>query len=102
MSRLSTQYVQVPVEAIVSGAAYNPTGDTVRMAFMADWARPASGDWNSAIWSHSTAPGIYLAQCLVGPGGGGIALDPGSYDIWVQVTDNPEIPVFTAGTLVIT
>jgi hypothetical protein len=102
MSRLSTQYVQVPVEAIISGAAYNPTGDIVRMAFMSGWALPEDSDWLAASWSDSTAPGIYLAQCLVGPQNGGKDLGPGTYAIWVQITDSPEIPVFTPGSLVIT
>lgn len=102
MSRLSTQYVQVPVEAIVNGSAYNPTADTVQMAFMAGWALPGNTDWLTASWSDSTAPGIWLAQCLVGPANSGKNLEPGTYAIWVRITDHPEVPVFTPGSLVIT
>lgn len=102
MSRLSTQYVQVPVEAVVGGSAYDPTSDTVQMAFMAGWSLPQTPDWKSASWSDSTAPGIWLAQCLVGPANGGEDLEPGTYAIWVQITDHPEIPVLNPGSLVIT
>jgi len=101
ISVLSTVYVQVPIEAIESGAAIDPTSDTVKMAFMAAWAPPGSGDWKTAVWDTSTAPGIYLAQCLVGPAGT-VTLATGTYDIWVQISASPETPVLQGGTLTIT
>jgi hypothetical protein len=101
-SRLDTRFVQVPVQAVIGGESYDPTADTVQLAFMAGWALPGSGDWHTGSWTGSTAPGTYLAQCLVGPANGGIDLAPGTYDIWVQITDNPEVPVISTGTLVIT
>jgi hypothetical protein len=100
-SRLDTRYVQVPVQAIVNGSAYNPTNDAVQLAFMAAWAAPGDDDWNTGSWSDSTAPGIYLAQCLVGPANGGIDLAAGNYTVWVQIVDNPEVPVLNTGTLTI-
>jgi hypothetical protein len=101
-SRLDTSYVQVPIQAILNGESYDPTNDPVVLAFMANWALPGSSDWNGGSWSDSTAPGIFLAQCLVGPANSGVALDQGTYTIWVKITDNPEVPVINAGTLTIT
>jgi hypothetical protein len=100
-SRLDTSYVQVPVQAVVDGQAYDPTSNAVSLAFMANWALPADEDWNEGVWSDSTAPGIYLAQCLVGPANDGVDLDVGTYTVWVQIVDDPEVPVINAGTLVI-
>lgn len=100
-SRLDTSYVQVPIQAIFNGEAYDPMGDVVQLAFMTSWALPSDADWNTGAWSVSTAPGIYLAQCLVGPSNGGVDLDVGTYTIWVQITDDPEIPVINAGTLAV-
>lgn len=101
-SRLDTSFVQVPVQAIVDGKSYDPTADVVKLAFMAGWALPGSGDWHAGQWSTSAAAGIYLAQCLVGPGTGGLNLAAGTYTVWVQITDNPEVPVINAGTLAVT
>jgi hypothetical protein len=100
-SRLDTSYVQVPVQAIVNGANYDPTGDVVQFAFMSNWALPADSNWTTGTWSDSTAPGIYLAQCLVGPANGALDLDVGVYTIWLTITDQPEVPVLNAGTLTI-
>lgn len=101
LSVLSTQYVIVPV--ITSGpGAPNPLTDPVAFAFKALGTDPSGPDWITASWVTSALNGQYLAQCLVGPGAGGTVLVIGSYVIWVRVTDNPEIPVFQAGTLTIT
>jgi hypothetical protein len=90
--------VQEPVAAFVAGVAIDPTSDVVAMAFTAVGAKPGSGDWHTGSWD--TAPaGTYLAQCLVGPGSGGVTLSVGIYDMWVRVTDNPTIPVTQFGQL---
>lgn len=101
LSVLSLEYVKVPVEATVNGAVFNPTSDVVKMAFVALGVNPQAGDWKAAVWE-TQAPGtanvIYLAKCLVGTGGT-IALPVGTYVVWVQVTDNPEVPIKLSGTL---
>jgi hypothetical protein len=100
ISSLSTVYVQVPVAAVVNGAAYNPTGDTIQMAFPANSANPET--WYDAAWTDGPGSGAYLAQCLVGPASSPLVnLGTGTYGIWVQITDNPEIPVINCGVLVI-
>jgi hypothetical protein len=99
---LSRQYIGVPVKATtLAGAAYNPTGDTVQMAFMPTATSvPQSSDWQTAVWAAVTGNLIYpyAAYCLVGPGG---TINPGvgSYYVYLKVTDNPEIPVLVVGQL---
>lgn len=96
----SLEYVRVPMAAEKSGAAYDPTGDTVVMALLAGPAAPSSGDWKTASWdTDATAyPPTYRAQCLVGPGGT-VTLAAGVYTVWVKVTDSPEVPVKRAGQI---
>jgi hypothetical protein len=97
----STMYVQVPVQATVAGVPYNPTADAVAMAFMPGSSQPSSGSWNTGSWS-TTAQGNYLAQVLVGPANSGVVLAPGTYAVYVRITDSPEVPVLPAGNLQIT
>ncbi len=101
---VSTQYIQVPVRAWSQGLPFNPTDLTVQMAFIDGWAKPITADWNAASWASLTAVnGVYLAQCLVGPQNGGVDLGIGTWNVWVQVTSSPEIPVLiSGGTLTIT
>ena len=99
LSRLSTEYVQVQVTFTVDGVSANPTGDAVQMAFMQGGAIPANTDWHSATWH--TSGSTYFAQCLVGPANGGISLNPGNYNVWLKVTDSPEIPVWSPDRLAI-
>lgn len=96
----SLEYVRVPMAAEKSGAPYNPTGDTVAMAFIAGPAAPTSGDWKTASWDTdaSTYPPTYYAQCLVGPGGT-VTFAAGTWTVWVKVTDSPEVPVKRAGQM---
>lgn len=96
----SLEYVRVPMASERAGAPYNPTGDTVVMAFIAGPAAPTSGDWKTASWDTdaSTYPPTYIAQCLVGPGGT-VTLAAGTWTVWVKVTDSPEVPVKRAGQM---
>ncbi len=91
ISVASKQYVRVPI-ADVNGN--DPTSDGVQMAFPTPGVDPVTfytGSW-------STLSGIYYARCLVGPGGA-VALGVGYYDVYVKVSDSPEVPVLFAGTL---
>jgi hypothetical protein len=98
LSSLSTEYVQVPVSIIASGEPIDPTGDTVQFAFMKS-GKPTDPDWVNGTWD--SAPGGYLAQCLVGPAGDA-TLALGTYQIWLKVVDTPEVPVRQVGLLAIT
>jgi hypothetical protein len=100
LSALSLEYVRVPVSATLSGVATNPTTDTVQMAFPATGVDPVAGDWKAATWEPDTSvtPNVYYARCLVGPGGT-VTLAVGRWDVWLKVSDNPEIPARKAGLL---
>ena len=100
MSRLSLQFLTVPVSAQKAGMPYNPTGDVVQFAFVDGVGSvPTSGMWISGNWV--TMPNYnypYAAQCLVGPGGS-TAPTAGLYTVWMQIFDSPEVPVLIAGQL---
>jgi hypothetical protein len=94
----SLEYVQVVVQVSAGTALYNPTADVVEFAFVNGSAYPST--WYAGSWSQNLQ-GQYVAQCLIGPGGT-TTLTPGIWTVWVQITDDPEIPVRTAGTVTIT
>jgi hypothetical protein len=100
ISRLSLQYLTVPVQAFKSGTAYDPTADVVQFAFVDNVGSvPTSGMWVSGSWiSLPNYSYPWAAQCLVGPGGS-TAPSTGTYTVWVQIFDNPEIPVLIAGQM---
>lgn len=96
----SLEHLRFPVFADTAGAPYNPTADTVAVAFMtAPNTKPATGDWKTGGWD-TTAIGTYVATVLVGTGGA-VALTPGTYYVWVRITDNPEIIVREVGELTV-
>jgi len=97
LSVLSLQYVKTSVQARVNGVVINPTNDAVQFAFPAPGVNPVPGDFKVGSWETTTG-GAYYARCLVGPGGT-VALTVGTYDVWVKVTDNPEIPVARIGNM---
>lgn len=100
LSVLDTRYIQVTVDTTFNGAAFNPTADPVAMAFLPSPpdANPGSGDWKTASWQTLPA-GVYAVRCLVGPANSGNPLAVGTYNIWVRITDNPEVPVENVGLL---
>jgi hypothetical protein len=93
----STEYVSIPVRAYLGGQAYDPTSDTVSLAFVPlGFGEPSS--WNAGIWSASPNGTPFYAQYLVGAS----SLAVGTYAIWVKITDSPTVPVRIGGTLTIT
>ena len=102
-SVLSTNYVQTPI-TITYPSGYDPTSDPVTFAFTAlSYPTIEPAVWYTGSWLTFPGP-VYWAQCLVGPAAGvsGTVLSIGSYAIWYKITDSPEVPVATAGTLTIT
>ena len=100
-SALSTEYVPVHVRATINGVSNaDPTADTAQMAFLPVGTNPGVSDWHAASWTTipATPETIYIAQCLVGPSGT-VTLTAGTYQVWVKITDSPEIPVDTTGLL---
>lgn len=104
LSQASKEYVQATVTATVAGVPYNPTADAVQFAFLPTGTSALGAQWVAGSWASAESPtgnGDYIAQCLVGPGGD-VQLAPGSYQVWVQITDSPEVPVIPAYLLTIT
>lgn len=99
ISVASIEYVRVPVSAKVNGAYVNPSTDTVELAFLTDGATPIDTDFTAGTWDvdTSTTPTTYMAQVMVGQGY--VELVAGLYQVWVRVTDTPEVPVRPAGLL---
>jgi hypothetical protein len=93
----STEYVFVPVSAMGSGSPVNPVGDVVQFAFLPGNTAPGTASFVTGTW-FSPIANTYYAACLVGPLGSA-SLTPGTYTIWVKITDNPEVPVRTPGQL---
>lgn len=93
ISGLSTVFVKSRIIATKNGASYNPTGDTVEVAFKLPGVDPTGPDWHAASWE--SAGSAYYARLLVGPAGG-LVLTVGSYRMWVRITDAPEVPVLEA------
>lgn len=94
VSSLSKEYIHVPVDASLGGTAYDPTADVVSFALPATGVAPTV--WVVGSWL--TVGSTYYARVLVGPGTSFI-LTAGVYDVWVKVTDSPEIPVRRSGFL---
>lgn len=104
LSSNATTYVRVPVYADDGGVQINPLSFTVKMAFIPviSNSAPLTADWKTASWD-TTAQGGYVAQCLVGPSGGTIALTAGTtYNVWIQIIANPETFVANTGQVQIT
>jgi hypothetical protein len=101
MSQLATLYYVVPVNATQEGAAYNPTGDTVQFAFMAQATQvPQNSDWVAGSWDTVTSNLLYpyAVKCLVGPSG---VINPGvgRWLVYAKITDSPQVDVQETGYL---
>lgn len=86
----STEYIKVPVTG--------PDADSLTASQLAMSVTPAGApaDWHS-VDGYSDGE----ARLLVGPESTVGALTPGINRVYVRVTDNPEIPVVLAGSLVV-
>jgi len=96
ISTASLQYVKVPILATKGGVSFDPSGDTVQMAFGTSEHIGESPTWCTASWEDAASG--HLARCLVGTGGAA-TLTAGTYWVFVKVTDSPEAPVVMAGPI---
>lgn len=96
ISALTLEYLRYPITARRDGADIDPTGDAVAFAVVAARTEPVSGDWKVGEWEIDGD--TTYARVLVGPGGT-ITLTPERYDVWLRITDDPEIPVRKIGSL---
>lgn len=103
-SVLDTDYLAYPVVIITStGSRLNPLADPVAFAFMPNPgnANPGVSDWHTGSW-YTGNNGTYYAQILVGPANGGVVPQPagtGLWNVWIKVTDNPQVPIWQVDTL---
>lgn len=97
ISALSTEYLRYQVTATVAGTARNPTSDSVQFAFTNGGANPVT--YYAGSWE--TVNGSYFALCLIGPAAGVITLTPGTWTVWMKITDSPEVPVRNVGTITV-
>lgn len=87
----STEYLRVPITT-----SEDPTGLGVSIACPVAGVAPVSLDWIGAEWESGGPP--YICRILIGPDGD-LTLDAGAYDVYVQITDSPELPAFIADRL---
>lgn len=98
--RESVERVQVQVVSVL-----DPSADVVAFAFPASGARPVT--WTAGSWDAAAVltAGKYVATAIsptVGLTGSGASVEfaaEGTFDVYVRVTDSPEVPVRLAGTL---
>jgi hypothetical protein len=88
ISSLSKEYLLVTVTADV-----NVLDDVVAWSFTAPAVDPSV--WTAGDWD---ADG--KARILLGPGGS-LTLAKGMWEVWLKVTDSPEIPVRRVGQLIV-
>jgi hypothetical protein len=102
------QYIRIAVHATVNGnASYNPTGDTVQFGFQNQATTSSStapSAWVAALWETDVVSGqtVYVAKCLVGPGGTFVPTANSNWWLWIFVQDSPEQPKIFVGELRIT
>lgn len=90
----SREYIRVRASA--SSAI---TGDPIsigtppKLAFMPTPGNPDTGDWHDAVWDSG------YAKLMLGPDD--VALDAGTYRVWITFAAGAEQPVTPAGTLLV-
>jgi hypothetical protein len=94
ISALSREFVRVAIE---SDPEVDPTSDPVALAVIAASSAPVEADWINGTWE--TDSDTVYARLEVGPGTTRGALTANVYDVWVKITDNPEVPVLRAGSI---
>ena len=90
----ATEFVEVPIVV-----AEDPTGDAVELAIVDVWAAPTDVDFVAGSWDPATTSSPYTARVLVGPDGDVELEARGWHAVHWRVTDNPEVPVRSAGLL---
>jgi hypothetical protein len=111
ISALSLEEINVTWTSELSGTSVDPTGQTdgepalpVQMAFPVSSGNPAlpavPSSWYPASWLLGGTSIGWVAQCLVGPGGGVTTLTAGlTVDCWSKISGAPESPAKFAGTI---
>jgi hypothetical protein len=91
---VSVEYVHVPVTSDVQLDT-----QAVQIVFLGATASPTDATtWNDAEWEGSAGT-TRSARILIGTGSDVGELAAGTWSVWVKVTDTPEVPVRSAGTI---
>lgn len=93
----SVEYLPVQIIVTKGGSPFDPTVDDGYLAVPVETIEPTT--WFSATWE--TIGSNYYLRILVGTGAD-VALEPGTYDVYSKISDDPETPVTFAGKLFIT
>lgn len=98
IANTSLEYIRVPVQATENGVVEDISTTTVTMAFLQEGSDPptaASAAWKTAGWETdtTTTPDTYYARALVGPSPGVQQLSAGTWDVYVKITDSPEVVI---------
>jgi hypothetical protein len=89
LSALESRYLyrQVTATDQATGTALDVTGDPVAWAFLPNGTTlDDTATWHAGDWEGTSA------RILIGPAGT-ITLTPGYWDVYTQITDNPETPI---------
>lgn len=96
LSVLSTQFIKVRVRATKYGSLpIDLTLFPVYIQIVTQNSDISDDGWLAASWE--SRGGNYRVTILIGPEGA-LTLPIGSYDIWVKIIGEPEIPVLKSGT----
>lgn len=100
ISSQSKQYLHSVVSAQTpAGTTIDPSSDAVDLAVLATGTPPdGTTTWTAGTWT-AGADSTHVAQLIVGPGSTFGTLDPGTYDVYVRITDSPEVPVLFSHTI---
>ena len=102
ISALSKEFIRVPVTATEAGASVNVSLQPVAIAVIPTGTTPVTLDWKTAEWEvdATTDPDTYYARLVIGPTSTNVTLTAGEiYDVYVRVTDNPEVPIRNTGAV---
>jgi hypothetical protein len=111
IAAVSLEEVNVTWMSSLAGTSVDPTGETdgqpalpVQMAFpptSGNYAEPAQPQtWFAGSWLLGGTSIGFVAQALVGPGGGVVTLTSGQvFDVWSKVVGVPESPARFVGQL---
>lgn len=102
IAAIATEYVRarsfadVPLDMAAPTMAFTSTG-VIDVWLQSDWV----GNTVTVTEPDNSQSFYRDHQILIGPDNGGNILPRGSYRVWRQLTDLPEVPISVIGTLII-
>lgn len=92
----SQEFIRVTVAATKGGDDFDPTGDDVQMALPIEGQPPTV--WIDAVWETEGPP--WVAH-IPATDDDFPEVEVGTYDVYVKITDDPEVPVILSDRLVV-